>query len=496
MKLATLAVLGLAGMLLTSISVYSLTPPGGVAAAAPPGAAPPTSPEATAVAVPPPSIEGPSFKAGTLLSIEGSLGNKAWLRGRPGETFVLLEVRAESAGRAAVRAPVNLAIVIDRSGSMKGRRIQNAMLGASAAVDRLHDSDVVSVITFDTATQVVVPPTVIDAGSRASIEAGIRRIALGGDTCISCGIEQGMIELDRTRDRVSRLIVLSDGDANAGIRDVPGFRSLAQRARDRGISVTTVGVNVDYNERILGAIAEESNGQHYFVEDERALSRAFAEEAEALTSTIAEGVEVAIDLAPAVELDRVFDRSFRRADRRITVPLGTFTKGEVKTVLLKVRASAASDGAVAAIELAYRDRVSGEPARASGKLSARLTDDPAEAGAVDAVVEARRQRSETAAALVEANQLFTQGRIEDARRKLDAEVDRVRAAAAGAAKTPSPRAGDASRDLERQGAALSRAGGRFKPAPGNIDPAQPFEGSASGKGAVRESSKDSFDLRR
>jgi Ca-activated chloride channel family protein len=205
---------------------------------------------------------------------------------------------------------------------------------------------------------------------------------------------------------------------------------------------------------------------------------------------------VAVDLAPGVELDRVFDRSFRRVDRRITVPLGTFTKGEVKTVLLKVRASATGDGAVASVELTYRDLVGGEPARAIGRLRAQRTDDPAEAGAVDAVVEARRQRSETAAALVEANQLFTQGRIEDARRKLDAEAQRVHAAAAGAAKAPSPRAGDASRDLEQQDKALSRAGSRFTPAPGNIDPAKPFERSGSGKGAVRENSKDSFDMRR
>jgi Ca-activated chloride channel family protein len=500
MKLATLSALCFAGMLLTSISVYSLTPPGGIAIAAPSSPALSTTPEATAVAVATaaPTAEGPSFTAGTTLSIDGALGHKAWLRGRSGETFVLLEVRGQSAGRATVRANANLAIVIDRSGSMKGRRIQNAILAASAAVDRLHDSDVVSVVTFDTATQVVVPPTVINAGARASIEAGIRSIALGGDTCISCGIEQGMDLLEKNTGRVSRMIVLSDGDANAGIRDVPGFRSLAQRARDRGISVTTVGVNVDYNERILGAIAEESNGQHYFVEDEGALARAFTEEADALTNTLASGAEVAIDLAPGVTLSRVLDRSFRRVDRRIVVPLGAFTKGEVKTVLLKLQVSAESDGSVASVDLTYRDMVSGEPARAGGVLRARFTDDAREAGEIEPAVFARAQRSETAAALAEANQLFSQGRVQDARRKLDAEVQRIGAVAVDAAKAPpSPRAGDASRDLQRQGEFLDSARRRFTPpASGAVAPAQPFEASESGKGAVRENNKNSFDLRR
>jgi len=495
MKIATVSALCLAGMALTSVSVYSLTPPGGAAATA---SVPPTSvPEATAVVAAAPAPEGSSFTVGTTLTVDATLGNKAWLRGRAGDTYVLLEVKGQSAGKATVRPPVNLAIVIDRSGSMKGRRIQNAMLAASAAVDRLHDGDVVSVITFDTATQVVVPPTAIDARSRASIDAGIRSIALGGDTCLSCGIDQGIIELEKNRDRVERMIVLSDGDANAGVRDVPGFRILAQRARDRGISVTTVGVNVDYNERILGAIAEESNGQHYFVEDEGALSRAFSDETEALTSTVASNTEVVIQLAPGVELDRVLDRSFRRADRAITVPLGALSKGEVKTVLLKIRTPAITEGsaAVAGIELNYRDLVSGGPAHAGGKLRADVTDDATLAGQIDPAVGARLSRSETATALTEANQLFSQGKIEDARKKLDSEARRVREAQSLATKAPPAKKPAIDRDLAKQAEVLDRANNRFKPGE-KSDATNPFQGSNEGKGAVRENGATIVDLRK
>src|SRR4051812_17071914 len=129
MKVATVSALCLAGMTLTSVSVYSLTSPGG-ASAAPPSTSSPAAPEETAVVATGPAPEGPSFTAGTTLTIDASLGNKALLRGRAGETFILLEVKGQSAGKATVRAPVNLALVIDRSGSMKGRRIQNAMLAA------------------------------------------------------------------------------------------------------------------------------------------------------------------------------------------------------------------------------------------------------------------------------------------------------------------------------------------------------------------------------
>src|SRR5205814_8590747 len=119
--------------------------------------------------------------------------------------YVLVEVTG-GAGKAATRAPINLALVIDRSGSMRGQRLSNATLAARAAADRLRDGDVISVVAFDTATKVIVPPTTIDAGTRSSVNAAIGSITLGGDTCISCGIEDGMAQLEKTTGRLNRMI--------------------------------------------------------------------------------------------------------------------------------------------------------------------------------------------------------------------------------------------------------------------------------------------------
>src|SRR5262249_17814855 len=160
----------------------------------------------------------------------------------------------------------------------------------------------------------------------------------------------------------------SNGDANHGIRDVPGFRSMAQRAQDRGTSITTIGVDVDYNEKIMSAIAQESNGRHYFVENDSGLPRVFESEAEALTRTVASNAEASIELAPGIELDRVLDRSFRRLGSRVVVPLGTFARGELKTVLLKVRVPRQAEGVVpvADVELAFRDLVGDADAKCTG----------------------------------------------------------------------------------------------------------------------------------
>src|SRR6185295_15246474 len=148
-------------------------------------------------------------------------------------------------------------------GSMKGQRIANAMAAANTAVDRMKDGDSVLVVSFDTEARVVLAPTVISAETKPAIKAAIDGIRLGGDTCISCGLEEAKRALDRApsgSDRVRRMMLLSDGATNSGIRDVAGLRILASLIREQGCAVTTIGVDLDYDEKVMSAIAAEANG--------------------------------------------------------------------------------------------------------------------------------------------------------------------------------------------------------------------------------------------
>jgi Ca-activated chloride channel homolog len=489
-KPTTVALLSAAGMLLSAVSVYSITPSLRSAAASPG-----VTPEAVApVDTPAVQVEASRFTAGATLQLEARLGHPRLLREEGNETFVLLEVKGDTARKASASAPVNLSVVIDRSGSMRGSRMQNAMSAAVGAVDRLHDGDVVSVVVFDTKATVIVPPTTIGPGARERVASDIRAITLGGDTCLSCGIEQAALELDRTPGQVNRMVVLSDGDANSGVRDLPGFRSIAQRARDRAITITTIGVDVEYNEKILSAISQEANGQHYFVENESALSRVFEAEAESLTRTIASAAEATIELPLGVELSRVYARSFRRVGGRVIVPLGTFAAGETKTVLMKVRVPGKVDGPlpIARVDLAFQDHVENKPARCGGTLGTVLTSSRAEPTDIDPIVGARIQRSETAAALDEANNLFLQGKADEARRRLSSQAQVLRG------ETAKPKAAPAANeDLQKQIAVVAEAESGFaSPPPSlepNADPAKPQE-SRQGKGAVKKNRKGAFDL--
>jgi Ca-activated chloride channel family protein len=509
MKPTRVAVLAALGMFLSSVSVYSLTPPGGVRiSAADDSVTGPAGPTDPSLPTPDSTATGPGseFQAGSTLHVDGRLGHSKLGKASRGETFVMLEVKADPA-KSKTRAPVNLAIVIDRSGSMKGNRLRNAIQGAASAIERLNDGDVVSVVTFDSRTQVLVQPTPIDASSRSRIRSEVQGISLGGDTCISCGVEDGLALLERTTGRVNRMIVLSDGDATAGIRDLPGFRSMAQRARDRGASITTIGVDVEYNEKIMTAIAGDSNGRHYFVENEAALERVFEQETENLTGTLASGAEAQIELAPGVELVRVFDRTFRRVGNKVIVPLGAFSGSETKTVLVKVRVPSDKEGQqpVADIDLTYRDHVADTDGRCGGKLVLAVADGPS--SDIDAVVEGRMNRSETASVLREANDLFQQGRVADARQKLAARAEAVATASAGANnRAPATRKTDVDNDFQSQAKVLAQAGDQFATPPAvaaapiaggfaqaPASPA-PVQASRPGKAAMKDNAAKALDM--
>jgi Ca-activated chloride channel family protein len=468
MKATSVAVFAFAGMLLSSLSVYSFTPKGGLPSTVTAEVKAEKTDEVKPIddtAIQTAQTDLSHFTAGSTVMIDGRLGHSKVLRTSTGDTFLMLEARSTSDGRARGASPVNLSIVIDRSGSMKGTRLRNAINAAIGAVERLKDGDMVSVVTFDTRTQVVVPSSVIGPSTRGSVISSISSIQLGGDTCLSCGIETGIAEMSLVSGgdgRIGRMIVLSDGDANHGLRDIPGFRSLAQRARDKNISISTVGVDVDYNERILSAISVESNGRHYFVENDAALQRVFEGEAESLTQAVASAAEVDVELAPGVELDRVFDRTFRRNGNRITVPLGTFSNGDVKTILMKVKLPSSSDAqlAVASVDMRYRDLVKNEDGRCSGKLGVELVDTGA--SELDGVVAGRVNRSETAATLKEANQLFAQGKFEEARRKIQSRESALRDTAEKAkSAAPASRADDVAKDFDKQLAAVQQAQSGF-----------------------------------
>ncbi|MFO0616434.1 MAG: VWA domain-containing protein [Polyangiaceae bacterium] len=485
MKALHVGLFSLLGMASLGGAIFAATPRGGFTAKPDSTSIAETSSSAGAASTDTPADAAPTeqtvseFTSGTTVKVQGHVGHPKMLKNQRGETFLMLEV---TGGDVETPPPtVALALVIDKSGSMKDGRLENAQAAAIAAVQGLHDGDQVTVVAFDTTVQMVVPLTPIDTSSRQVLIDGIRSIRLGTDTCISCGVESALKELKRSGGTVARMIVLSDGAANNGVQDEPGFRSLGSRAQSQGVAVSTVGLGLEFNEKLMSAVSLASNGRHYFVENQSGLQQVFREEAAALSQSVANNVVAEIELAPQVELVQVFDRNFNLAGNRISVPLGSLARGELKTVLMKVRtpSTGSSLRGVADVRVAFTDPASKSEESCLGKLGVGLVDDAKDVSPLDPVVSDRVQRTETASALRDANSLFSLGKVDEARRRLSEQRARVEAEGKAAiANAPTNRAGSLDSDFKNQSTELNRAEQGFA-APVAPTPARPNEGRPS-----------------
>jgi Ca-activated chloride channel family protein len=457
-----------------------------------------------------PVDDGSQFRADGTLQMEGRLGHAVLPAASDNQTYLFVSINAAAGRRVPAPAPLDLAIVMDRSGSMKGKRLANAVAAARSAVQRLRDGDTVSVVAYNTTADVLVSRTVIDAASRARLIDRIGRVRAAGDTCISCAVDAGMRTLGQRAGAVSRILLLSDGEATAGVRDVDGFRRVAEDCRRMGASITTIGVDVDYNERIMAALARGSNGRHFFVESPSGLPSIFDQEMNSLASTLASRAELTVDLSPSVQVEQVYDRNSVTSGSQLVVPLGSFAAGETKTLLARVRVPRGPAGKrpVAAVRLRYDDLTDGQAGRAEGTLVAQLTSDPRRVAPLDGQVSARLSSSEAAAALEQANELARAGRLDDARKLVRdkagaiGEARRKARAVAPAARGP---ALDAS--FDRQASALDDAEKGFaqppptaaEPAAGGAAPAAESgdDGQDQGrrtKARIRSNQKDAFEL--
>src|SRR4051812_22847550 len=225
----------------------------------------------------------------------------------PREMIVQVEIEARKNDEAR-RAPMNLCIVLDRSGSMEGAKIERARQAAAMAIDKLGDDDVFSLVTYDNETDLLIPPERIGGNvHREEMKAQIHRIQPGGSTALHAGVVLGARQVRQRfdKERVNRVILLSDGLANVGPSSTSDLARLGRELRSEGIAVSTIGLGDDYNEDLMTALAEASNANYYYVKDAEKLPSIFAQELGMARSLIARNVIIRIEAPDGVHLKEI-----------------------------------------------------------------------------------------------------------------------------------------------------------------------------------------------
>lgn len=289
---------------------------------------------------------------------ETSVSTPFMLAGQSNTTYLKISLTGFDIGDRRERPPVNVSIVLDRSGSMEGEKIERAREAAKMAVDLLGPQDIVSIITYSDTVSILVPATRVS--DRRYIRRRIDTIYADGSTALFAGVSKGADELAKFFDtnKVNRVILLSDGLANVG-PDSPGaLGDLGASLRKSGISVTTIGLGTGYNEDLMVRLAEKSDGNHAFVENFRDLSRIFEYEFGDILSVVAQDIEIEVKCGPGVRPIRVLGREAEIIGSSVVTSINQVYGGREKYVLLEVAVDPRNAGeeiSMAEISMSYNN---------------------------------------------------------------------------------------------------------------------------------------------
>ena len=319
--------------------------------------------------------------------------------GAPIYVLVRFAALEEAAHDGRPRPPVNLALVLDRSGSMEDKgKLEYLKVAARTVVDALGADDLLAVVEYDDYVTVMWPSAPVEA--RGIIKRQIADLFPRGATDLVGGMMAGAKEVRSHLDgeAVNRVLLLSDGLANRGVTEPWEVARLVREARKKGVRISTLGLGLDYNEDLMQAIAESGGGHYYFIEHPNQMAGIFQRELTSLFSTIARDVDFRFEADSAVDGLEVYGFVSETAGGTTRVELEDFYAGETRSILLRFDARHGDVGKLplGTLEFSYLDVESGARRTFSTELAVTVSDDPAE------VEHAANSEVEIEAALVEA----------------------------------------------------------------------------------------------
>lgn len=247
-------------------------------------------------------------------------------------------VEVPQAARRAERAPLSLALVLDRSGSMQGDKLRFVRQAACHVLDMLDERDRVAVVAYDDQINVVAPSQQVTARAREDLKRRIGELRPGGWTDLAGGWLAGCRELadHQALAGLNRALLLTDGLANRGITDVEELNHHARELLRRGISTSTFGVGLDFNEQLLEGLAEQGGGHFYYIERPDQIPDVFRRELGELLTVVAREAFLSIAIPRGVSVELVGDLPHERGADRLRVYLGDLFAGERRALYTRV----------------------------------------------------------------------------------------------------------------------------------------------------------------
>jgi len=269
-----------------------------------------------------------------------------------GQLYAAVSVKGRPAATAL--APLNIALVLDRSGSMHGDPFRNMLIAAETFVGQLRDGDRVSVVAFSDGVYLAAPPVIIDGNTRNMVVGSIRMLADGGGTNLGGGFLAGLAQVFGAFNpwQVNQVVLFSDGQPNIGITSSSELARIAARAAEHGVAVTTIGFGMDHDELLMQGMADASGGNYYYVDSPGDMSKIFQQEAGAILRTAARSTDIDLVLPPGIQLEEAIGYDYVAAGGHTYVRIGSVPHDQERFVVFRFQGGS---GGHLPIGLVYSD---------------------------------------------------------------------------------------------------------------------------------------------
>jgi len=364
------------------------------------------------------------------IELSAELGTPVVEAGRAHKTFLKISLTGFALSGLTERTPANVALVLDESGSMTGEKLEEAKEAALLAVDLLNEDDILSIVSYDSHVKVLVPATRV--ADKSDIRRAIRAMKAGGQTALFAGVSKGAREIRKfiDKERVNRIILLSDGQANVGPSTATELGELGMSLGKEGISVTTIGLGDGYNEDLMANLAGYSDGNHAFVEDPEDLVKIFNYEFGDVLSVVAQDLLIRIEFEDGIRPLRILGRKGEIIGREVTTRMNQLYSDQEKYILLEVEVpegTADQTLDLASVTVSYQNMANRQQEDVRDRVSVSYS------SSSDEIARSRNREVVTTATKQVANemskkalQLRDEGKREEAQRVLNSSADFVR----------------------------------------------------------------------
>lgn len=314
------------------------------------------------------------------VSWNAKLSNAFFLKGaQVDECYLYIQLKGNDVKQDQKRIPLNISLVLDRSGSMSGEKIAYARRAANFVIDQLGGEDYVSLVSYDDRIELMSESMPVK--NKEVLKKKIDQLTDRGSTNMTGGMLEGYAQVKTTKKDgyVNRVLLLTDGLANAGITEPKAIKEIVQkRYSEEGIALSTFGLGLDYNEDLLTALAETGRANYYFIDSADKIPAIFASELKGLLSVVAQNAMVKISVPSGYECQKVFGYPYEVKNNEVSIRLNDVYSKDERGILLKFKSKTTQlEGASFTASLRYTDATTYNEVNDSRKLAFQLTDDKA-----------------------------------------------------------------------------------------------------------------------